>query len=418
MSKHEVLIYEATIVPHPNADQIELCQIGGYVSIVRKGEFKTGDLVAYIPEQSIVPEPLLESMGLTGKLSGSSKNRVKAVKLRGILSQGLIYRPPEGYLEHQLGQDVSEELGIKKWEPVIPAHLQGRAKGVAFDITVNYDVENIKKWDRHFTEGEDVAITEKIHGTNVQIGFCPEDLQNVSDKEGVQLLVSRPSGRDGDCGGAGENGESSETSLPSFRVSDASILYGGKFWVTSKGLGGAGVILDAEDKDNTYVKIAHSEKYRLFEKLELFWLKNKTWLEHRARIKNPPIAFIGEIFGPGIQKGFPYGDEVQFRIFDIALGPRANRVYLDWDELCLACLTLELPQVPILYVGPYSKDIVLQHTSGKETVSGKSLHMREGCVVKPLKERQSGNLGRVILKSISPDYLTRKGSEEDLTEFQ
>ena len=78
------------IEDHPNADALELAVIGGYRAIVKLGDFKAGDLVVYIPEQSIVPQWLLERMGLEGRLAGKDKNRVKAIKLRGVLSQGLV----------------------------------------------------------------------------------------------------------------------------------------------------------------------------------------------------------------------------------------------------------------------------------------------------------------------------------------
>ncbi|TFG98651.1 RNA ligase (ATP), partial [Candidatus Thorarchaeota archaeon] len=76
------------IEPIENADVIELAVIGDYRSVVRKGDFRAGDLAVYVPEASLVPEWLLEKMGLTGKLTGKLKNRVKAMKLRGCLSQG------------------------------------------------------------------------------------------------------------------------------------------------------------------------------------------------------------------------------------------------------------------------------------------------------------------------------------------
>lgn len=377
MSKHEVLIYEATILPHPNADLIELCQIGDYLSIVKKGEVISGDLVAYIPEQSIVPSDLLKYLGLEGRLSGGNKNRVKAVRLRGILSQGLIYKPQQPFSSDMLGRDIAEELGVVKWDPPIPAHLRGKAKGVALPLTVNYDIENIKKWNRHFVDGEEVVVMEKIHGTNVQIGYSPDYMPELKE-----------------------------------------VLVDGNWWVTSKGLGGRGIVLDTEDTENLYVKIATSSEYGFMEKLKRLFEQERERFEELAGVKNPPVVFMGEIFGPGVQSGFPYGTKVQFRLFDIAVGPRSSRVYVDWNELQRFSEMLSLPLAPVLYVGPYSKEIVLQHTSGRETISGAAMHIREGCVVRPVKERDSGNLGRVILKSVSPEYLTRAGSEEELTEFQ
>src|SRR4051812_38561309 len=148
MSTFECKVYNLEIIPHPNADKIELAKIGDYVSVVGKGHFKTGDLGVYIPEQALVPPAVLQAIGLEGKLDGPNKNRVKAHKFRGVLSQGLIYPSTRQWRE---GQDVREELGITKWEPTIPQHMRGRAVGVAQHITVNYDIENIKKHVQLFT---------------------------------------------------------------------------------------------------------------------------------------------------------------------------------------------------------------------------------------------------------------------------
>jgi len=80
-----------SIEPIEGADMIELAVVGDYRSVVRKGDYKSGQLAVYIPEGAVLPEWLIERMGLTGKLAGKQKNRVKAVRLRGCLSQGLLY---------------------------------------------------------------------------------------------------------------------------------------------------------------------------------------------------------------------------------------------------------------------------------------------------------------------------------------
>jgi len=90
MATFEVKVYKLKIEEHPDADSLELAVVGDYRSIVRKGSFKTGDLGIYIPEGAVLPDWLIEKMGLTGMLAGKDKNRVKAIKLRGVLSQGLV----------------------------------------------------------------------------------------------------------------------------------------------------------------------------------------------------------------------------------------------------------------------------------------------------------------------------------------
>lgn len=178
MAEFECRVYKLEILPHPNADAIELAKVGDYLSIVRKGEFNTGDLGVYIPEAAICPDWLVTELGLEGKLAGSKHNRVKAIKLRGILSQGLIYpvhyHPREDGDRYEIsingkwlivkeGQDVTEELGIIKWSPPIPVHMAGEVWN-AHGMTLKYDVENFKKYPNVLNEGEHVVMTEKIHG--------------------------------------------------------------------------------------------------------------------------------------------------------------------------------------------------------------------------------------------------------------
>lgn len=102
------------VEPHPNADRLDLAVVGNYRVIVAKGSFHTDDLVAYIPEAALLPEAVIDELGVRNYLAGSQHNRVKAQKLRGILSQGLVYAARPGW---ESGQDVSVELGITKWEP-------------------------------------------------------------------------------------------------------------------------------------------------------------------------------------------------------------------------------------------------------------------------------------------------------------
>jgi RNA ligase (TIGR02306 family) len=70
------------VVPHPNADLLDMASIGDFRAIVPKGQFKKGDRAVYVPEGAVVPEWVLEKEGLVGKLAGAAKNRVKAIRLR------------------------------------------------------------------------------------------------------------------------------------------------------------------------------------------------------------------------------------------------------------------------------------------------------------------------------------------------
>jgi RNA ligase (TIGR02306 family) len=103
MAEFEVKIVKIDDVSeHPNADRLTLVKIGGYTCIANKKEdgswrYQKGDLVAYIPENSVLPEWLLKRLDMwneekdIGYLSGSKGNRVKAIKLRGTFSEGILF---------------------------------------------------------------------------------------------------------------------------------------------------------------------------------------------------------------------------------------------------------------------------------------------------------------------------------------
>ena len=181
MSSFEVKVRRVEVVPHPNADNLEIGLVDGYQSIIAKGSMKTGDLAVYIPEQAIVPDVLLKDIGLVGKLAGPEKNRVKAIKLRGVVSQGLLYRSEWFDIDlYEEGCEVGELLGIKKWKPEIPTHLAGEQEACPGIFTYT-DIESVQKFTDMFQDGDQVRMTEKLHGSCMIVGII-EGKRVVSSK--------------------------------------------------------------------------------------------------------------------------------------------------------------------------------------------------------------------------------------------
>ena len=375
------------IEPIENADMIELAVVGDYRSVVRKGDFRAGDLAVYIPEASLLPERLIEKMGLTGKLAGKDKNRVKAVKLRGCLSQGLLlkldsltigksaytvsnvlefYNTACDRVDRMVvweGDNVTPYLGITKYEPVIPAQFAGEVYNAGYERTVNYDIENFKKYPDILLSGEQVVFTEKVHGTFCGVGYLPDN--EWSDKH-----------------------------------------YRQRFVVFSKGMGAQGLCFRHTENNVNNIYIRVLEELGVFDKIQSAAEVFHPYLEDK------PFFVLGEVFGAGVQD-LTYGTQKStFRIFDVALGYRGHQTYYDADKLESLAEKLQLPHVPILYKGPFSKEIMLEHTRGKETVSGTSAHVREGIVIRPAQERFDPEIGRVILKSVSEEYILRRGGTE------
>ena len=341
MAEFEVTVYRARIEPHPDANAIEVCLIGDYQSVVAKGQFKTGDLVAYIPEASILPDNLIEEMGMTGKLAGKEANRITPLRLRGVVSQGIIYPMPNA----REGDNVTEVLGITKYTPPIPNYMQGQVYH-AEGHTIHYDIENVKKYPEILQHGEEVVFTEKLHGTQCQMGY----------HQGQPIITSKLYGAHGQ------------------------VLYN-----------------NDENKGNIYVQIFNKHAHSLASLAE----------DLKSHPDGPENTFylIGEIYGRGVQDlGYDSKDKM-FRIFDVYLGtPRLGR-FLDYDEMT-ELLKDTFDTVPLVYRGPYTKETLLEHTQGQSLIA---THNREGIVVKPIRERQTMRPGRVILKSVSDRHLLRKG---------
>lgn len=356
MSTFAVLVRRLVVTPHPDAELLELAQIGGYQAVVGKGQFRTGDLAAYVPEAALLPADLIETLGLTGRLAGPESNRVHAIRLRGVLSQGLCLVARPEWME---GQDVTAELRITKHVPPIPDDLLGQVRVLEPDEVLKFDVEDIKAFPHVFQEGEPVVFTEKLHGTFMMAVGLPARLARHEDG-------AHPSGR---------------------------------FIVSSKGLmhQRLGFQHVKENDHNIYLRTA--ERHHLPEKLM-----------GMAEAHDAAVFALGEVVGGSLQDlayGQP-GDALAFRVFAMAVGKR----FLDDADLEEALQALDLKRTTVLYRGPFNADALALHTTGKETLSGRQLHMREGVVVTPMIERHDPAIGRAMLRSISPDYLLRKGGTE------
>ncbi len=165
MSEHHVNVVRiGDVEKHPNADSLSITSIhGGYPVIFRTGDFAAGDLAVYLPVDSLVPttDPRFAFLG-----DGSGKPaRIRAKKLRGVFSMGLLSPAPEGATE---GDDLREALNVGKWEPAIECASTGGGDsepdpGIMPKYT---DLEGLRKYRNTLRPDEEVVCTEKIHGAN------------------------------------------------------------------------------------------------------------------------------------------------------------------------------------------------------------------------------------------------------------
>ena len=356
MSNFECLIVSVIIEPHPNADKLEVARVKGYSCIVGKNQYRTGDLAVYLPIDSMIPKDILEELGLTGDLNGPKKNRVKMIKLRGVVSEGLLY-PINGekisHMDLKEGDDVADVLKITKYETPVPVKFTGKVENinkkpqyVNVSLDVKFDVEALKKYPRVLNKDENVCITEKLHGTNASFTRI--------------------------------NGETK---------------------IATKKLKNEGKAFSPDEKKNIYVLM-----YVRYEKeLEKLFTK----------FDGSCIAF-GEIFGLKIQD-MSYGTDPDLRIFDIWYDGK----FLNTDQVLKALKDTGLTYVPILYRGPWDESLLDKYVSGKSLIPTANC-MREGIVIRPdferidttITGRFSGYDSRVILKVISNEYHLRKHGTE------
>ena len=365
-SEHNVNVVRiCDIEKHPDADTLGITYVDGRPCIVRLSDFKTGDLAIYVPVDSVVPTNT-PSFTFLADRAKKDKFRVRAMRLRGIFSMGLIIPLPkcpacsghggtwgdeniygsaswntcqhcdgEGVEPWDLGDEVSAQLGITVYEPPEVSASGGSFSGgrTAKDpgILPVYDIESARKYHRLLDEGEEIVLTEKIHGANARFVF----------HDGRLHVGSRNQFKDKDGGGMWWN-----------------------------------------------LAIANDLESKLSQ--------------------HPDIAIYGEAYGQ--VQDLKYGlDGHQLIVFDV-LDVKTRR-WFNYDEMTSFADALGLRTVPELWRGRWFesvKDELWQLAEGTTTVNG-ATHVREGWVLKPVVERFDRRLGRVIMKLHGEGYLTRKG---------
>ena len=155
MSNHAVEVVQlGEFHPHPNADKLAIVQVFGFTVCVNKADWKPGDLAVYIQPDSIVPNTP-EYAFLDGH------QRIRAKKLRGVVSFGLLMPAPAGAI---LGQNVAGLLGIAHYDPPLLATQGDNESGPPEFFDKKFDIENLRRYPGVIPDGASVQITEKIHG--------------------------------------------------------------------------------------------------------------------------------------------------------------------------------------------------------------------------------------------------------------
>ena len=345
------------IRPIPDADAIECAVVGGWTVVVQKGTYAVGDLAIFIELDAFVPTniaPFLSKGKEPSEFNGIKGERLRTVRLRKQLSQGLLLPLSEEYIRDidnadyeeavlvvfnndnfirvEEGQDVSDFLGILKWEAPIPASLAGQVRGKFPTSIPKTDAERIQnltvELEDWLARGYNWEVTEKIDGTSST--FFIE--------------------RDGRFGVCSRNWELTET------------------------------------EGNSYWRAARAAD-----------------LETKMREFGRAIAIQGELVGEGIQ-GNLYklkGHHIYvYNIYDIAEGR-----YLSALERAEVVKLLGLNHVPVVSTGPLSvntsAESLLLYAEGKSNICVTA--EREGLVFKCIEDPS------INFKAISNRFLMKTG---------
>jgi hypothetical protein len=368
-STHRVKVVRIPeIEKHPNADLLGLVHLGGFQLVVKLGEFKPGDLAVFVQPDSVVPERDEFKFLWEGRTSPvpDKYRRVTVRRFRKEWSEGLLlpydlFFGPGKIIDVDDwkafnvpgdGDDVSELLGITHYEPPEPGEVQRReqykgwprslrgwfyliARKLGLDLNWPtggenergpknpppvYDVEALKNFMNAFEPGEEVIVTEKIHGSNMRCLFD-----------------------------------------------------GKKFYVGSR-------------------KLWKSEKSDSVWRLAV---RQNPWIEQWCR-NHPNYTLYGEVVPT---QSLTYGytkDSPGFLTFDV-LSPTGVWVspfgYTD-IESC----------VPLVASGGYEFESMTRLADGPSLVPG-SKNLREGIVIRAVRNRTIRGLGRLQLKVVSNTFL-------------
>ena len=348
------------VEPHFNADRLDCIKISGFQLVTQKGKYQVGDEVIHLPIQTVLSEELNEKLfPADSKIKLQSDRRIRTIKLRKAISQGMLLDPKEFDLEYVRSQ-------CTKWQPPessLPANMRsGQPKKIKPEVKtfVKYsDIENGKYYDRCLKNGDEIVITTKLHGTSARYGWHKYEANTWWQKT-LAFLHLAP---------------------------EWVYCYGSRNvqlqWKLSK---------RNYYEGDVYGKILEQEN-----------------------LKKIPKGFsvYGEIVGHGIQKGWNYAclpDQHNFYCYDVR--DNVNGKWLDHADMVAFCEKYEITTVPIQFVGHYAEGMIANYIDHNPI----STEVNEGVVVKPTTEK-TGPMGRFVLKFINDGYYLEQ-ENIDGTEFQ
>lgn len=369
----------ASLTPIPNADRIELAQVLGWKCVVKKGEFKVGDRCVYFEVDSIPPSdnPVFDFL----KHSNGEMGRIKTIKLRGQISQGLAI-PLTAFpalANYKPGDDVTKRLGVIKYEP-------DERNKVSMERSPLYIKRFHKRYLKWLYREPWRNWFSKWLYTKSRAEF-PQFL-NKTDETRVQVL--------GDV-------------LEKYK--------GVECYVTEK-IDGQSITIWFDGRSHMHVA---SRNYEILDKTDYMWkaveAENIEWRIRTLYMDAKPryLFLQGELTGPGIQGNKYKRTRYCIDIFNIGSYDNGRVEYCGLDTLDYCQIEVGLHIVPVLLTGyelESNIDKIVEMSKG-ESVVNRLVHIpREGIVIRPMKtiydNRIKGMVGnRISFKAINPDFLLK-----------
>lgn len=357
-----------SLTPIQGADAIEKAEVLGWELVVKKGDFQVGDLCVYCEIDSILPElPCFEFLR-------ARKFRIKTVKLRGQVSQGIafpisILRQVDPSFNGSLtvGKDVTELMKITKYDPeALLDVVQNQVKKPWAVRKINF-----LKW--------------KLFGIKpVKKGSFPSDIPK-TDETRVQKMASSLEERQGNAVYITEKCEGTSATFVYRRGGNwlAKLLKkDGSFQICSRNT----IVFNSQTgKEAPHFLRDVAKKYDI---------------QNKMKTLGRTFAIQGEVMGPKIQGNIYQLPELELRVFSVF--DIEAQEYLNYTEMQNIVGKLGLTMVPVLKVNTnLINDIKywVEYSKGKSQINPKIL--REGVVIRSMNDNFS-------FKSINPEYLLKQ----------
>lgn len=435
-----------SITPIKKADFLEIAHVGGWQCVVKKGEFAAGQVAMYAEIDSLLPtsQPswafLVERKELLKTFDDVQYARVRTLKLRGEVSQGLLTPLPEEYKDSKVGTNLTNLLGVRKleetilnadgfdgrlnrsgpvswWERLVrwvagkPAPSLFRAWPSMLSKSDQERVQNIgHHYARAAEEGELFEETVKLDGQSMTVYSFPD-----MDEAG-------PINRYGVCS---RNYDLSlvdieftwEQAFRRYIAQNMIGVSGGFYGLYRTFRYFAGQVIEGKVTPIAALKEVFGKRYFWYNRFVktlvarsdncVKYALDNNLLQRLAdynKANNDCISIQGELFGHGIQGNYERVDETRFAVYDVY---RNGKLWVVPGEARAITQALGLEYVPVLNVAaalPKSVKEVLATAKGKGAFNPEV--KREGKVYKSISRQFS-------FKVISNEYLLQKEKEEE-----